>query len=68
MAFSINDGQGPNVLAVAAVMISLSTIAVGLRVWSRFVGNKAGLWWDDWLSLAALVRKAQSRDNLVAFW
>ena len=57
MAFSITDGQGSNVLAVAAVMISVSTIAVGLRVWSRLIGSEPGLWWDDWLSLAALVGK-----------
>ena len=56
MAFSVTDGQGSNVLAAAAAMIALCTIAVGLRIWGRFIGHKTRLWWDDWLSLAALVR------------
>lgn len=56
MAYSVTDGRGPDVLAVSGAMIALSTIAVGLRIWGRFVGRKSGLWWDDWLSLAALVR------------
>ena len=36
-------------------MIALSTLAVALRFWGRFATHRTGLWWDDWLSLAALV-------------
>jgi hypothetical protein len=37
-----------------AVMLALSTIATGIRFWSRIV-TSARLWWDDWLALASLV-------------
>lgn len=50
------EDRGPEIVAVSSALIALATVAVTLRFWSRFVGKKAGLWWDDWLSLAALVR------------
>lgn len=56
MAYSVTDGRGPDILAVSGTMIALSTIAVALRFYGRYVGLKSGLWWDDWLALAALVR------------
>lgn len=48
--------RGPDVLAVSGAMIALTTISVSLRFWARFVVPRGHLWWDDWLSLAALVR------------
>ncbi|KAF7506482.1 hypothetical protein GJ744_011732 [Endocarpon pusillum] len=54
MAYSITDGRGPDILASSGAMIALSTIAVGLRLWGRSTAPNTGLWWDDWLSLAAL--------------
>lgn len=56
MAYSVAGGRGPEILAVSGTMIALTTIAVALRFWARLVAPKNGLWWDDWLSLAALVR------------
>jgi len=51
----LNANQGPKIIAVSAVLIAISTIAVILRFISRMV-SKAGLWWDDWLIVAAMVR------------
>ena len=50
----INANEGPRIIAVAAVLITISTIAVILRFVSRLV-SQAGFWWDDWMILAALV-------------
>ena len=47
--------KGPQVNAVSYSFLVLSTIAVLLRFWGRMVAHKAGFWWDDWLSLVALV-------------
>ena len=51
----INANQGPKIIAVSAILIIISTIAVILRFVSRMV-SKAGLWWDDWLIVGAMVR------------
>ena len=50
------EGQGSSsaILGVATSMIVLPTIAVTLRFVSRKLSG-AGLWYDDWLALAALV-------------
>ena len=48
--------KGPQVNATSYAFLVLSTIAVVLRFCGRFVAPKSGFWWDDWLSLAALVR------------
>ena len=53
------DSRGPEVLAVSGVMIALTTIAVSLRFWARFVVPRVQLWWDDWLSLTAVVRHSR---------
>lgn len=50
----ITEDRGPQVIAVSVAMITLSTFAVAFRCWSRKV-SKAGLWWDDWTILLALV-------------
>lgn len=54
----LNANQGPKIIAVSAILIAISTIAVILRFMSRMV-SKAGLWWDDWLIVAAMVRYAR---------
>lgn len=36
---------------VGAIFILLSVIATALRFYARF--KRAGVWWDDWLALAA---------------
>ena len=49
------DDRGARVNATAITMAILSFLAVVLRFLSRRVSEKAGYWWDDWASLAALV-------------
>ena len=52
--YTIED-VGPQLNAVSYAFLVLSTIAVSLRFCGRMVAPKAEFWWDDWLSLAALV-------------
>ena len=49
------EDKGHQLNAVSYAFLVLSTMAVALRFCGRFVAHKAGFWWDDWLSLAALV-------------
>ena len=50
--------------ALCIAMIIIPTIAVALRFWSRLMRTgtdnglslRVGLWWDDWVVLACLVR------------
>ena len=58
----VNANQGPRIIAVAAVLITISTMAVILRFVSRLV-SQAGFWWDDWTILAALVGIVRSDDE-----
>ena len=46
--------RGPAIDAVQVLMIVLATSAVVLRFIARRM-TAAGLWWDDWMILAALV-------------
>lgn len=48
-----SDG-GNATLGVSGLVIVLAVISVGLRFYTR-VFTRAGLWWDDWLILAAVV-------------
>ena len=50
----VNATEVPKIIAVSVVLIILSTSAVILRFISRML-SKAGLWWDDWVIVAALV-------------
>lgn len=45
--------RGPSLLAIQVVMMMSATTAVVLRFVSRRIGP--GIWWDDWIILAALV-------------
>ena len=56
MTESFIEDRGPQLEAITYAMLVLATVAVALRFWARYVALKAGLWWDDWFSLAALVR------------
>ncbi|KAJ5819101.1 hypothetical protein N7474_004692 [Penicillium riverlandense] len=47
-------GQQLEILAVSIVLIVVATISIVLRFYSRHV-MRAGLWYDDWCSLAALI-------------
>lgn len=46
--------RGPAINAVQVLMIVLATSSVVLRFIARRM-TAAGLWWDDWVILAALV-------------
>ena len=50
----LNASQVPRIIAASAILITLSTIAVILRFIARYL-SRAGLWWDDWTILLALV-------------
>jgi hypothetical protein len=63
MAESVTEDKGPQIRAVTYAMLVLATVAVALRFWARSVALKAGFWWDDWLSLAALVCRILSRGH-----
>jgi hypothetical protein len=49
------DDRVPDVIAVATVGITISTIAVTLRFWSRAVTGMLNFWWDDWLILTTTI-------------
>ena len=55
MAQPAAGDRSPQIVAISGTMITLVTVAVALRIWGRHAARQAGLWWDDWLSLAALV-------------
>ena len=65
MASILDPSRGPEIVAVSVVLTILSTIALALRVWSRFISKNQGFWWDDWFALASLVCAARySNDQL----
>ena len=43
------------IVAVCTTCLTLSTIAIGLRLLVRRVIATADLWWDDWAAILALV-------------
>ena len=42
-------------VAVCTLCLVLSTIAVALRLLVRRFGSVANTWWDDWITVVALV-------------
>ena len=48
--------QGPALFACGLVLIIVPTVAVAIRIWSRIIAIGHGLWWDDYLVLALMVR------------
>lgn len=53
--------RGPNINALQVVMIMTASGAVVLRFVARKL-SAAGLWWDDWMILAALVCSSTRSD------
>ena len=51
---ALYENHGTRVLIAAIIVYSLATISTFLRFLSRKISNN-GIWWDDWLALAALV-------------
>ena len=50
----LTENAEPRIVATSVVLIILTIIAVGLRILSRWV-SQAGMWWDDWTIVAAMV-------------
>ena len=50
----IHASKAHLILGVSIALLILSFIAVALRLLARRLSG-AGLWWDDWLIIAALV-------------
>ena len=48
-----NTSLGVAAIGVCAAVVALAAISVGLRFWTR-IFTRLGLWWDDWLILAAV--------------
>lgn len=57
-----DPNRGPEITALAIVMMILPTIAVALRVWSKITPKSQNLWWDDWFAIASLVCVARCLD------
>ena len=51
---SNGDIYGAATIVVSGIVFALAIIAVALRFYTRIV-TKAGLGWDDWLVLAAVI-------------
>lgn len=49
-----DEGFGAYINAIGWVLLSLSGLVVGARVWAK-VSARKGLWWDDYIVLAAWV-------------
>ncbi|TGO20459.1 hypothetical protein BPAE_0294g00050 [Botrytis paeoniae] len=49
-----HESRAHGIITCAAVMISVSTLAVILRFWSRAVTASLVFWWDDWAVLFTL--------------
>ena len=50
----IHASRAHLILGVSIALLVLSFVAVALRLLARRLSG-AGLWWDDWLIIAALV-------------
>ena len=49
------DNRQVQIIVVCTTCLTLSTLAVALRLVVRRVIAPAGLWWDDWVAILALV-------------
>lgn len=51
----------PNIYAAAGICLFLAYISVGLRLYGRRLQGQS-LWWDDYMSIVALVSHPDSHD------
>lgn len=49
-----DDGFGSYINAIGWLLLSLAGIVVGARIWAKISARK-GLWWDDYIVIAAWV-------------
>lgn len=61
MGSEITGDQGHSVMKFQYTWGALTTIAVILRFCGQYAARTADLWWDDWLSLVALVSLTPSK-------
>ena len=54
-------------ISVCTACMALSTAAVGLRLLVRRFGSVANSWWDDWITVLALVcfRAKEPFDDII---
>ena len=51
---SSDTKEGTATFAVGGLVVALAILSVALRFYTRLI-TKAGLWWDDWFALAAVL-------------
>ena len=51
----LSQSQTTRIIATSVILMILSAVAVLLRFAARKL-SKAGLWWDDWTILGAMVQ------------
>lgn len=54
----LNESQQAKLYAAYSITYALAVVAVALRFLCRLSIKRTALWWDDWMSLLALVRMA----------
>lgn len=52
---SSHESRSEGIVVCGVVMITVSTLAVILRFWSRALTTSLVFWWDDWAILFTLV-------------
>lgn len=52
----MEDDRGPQLLAVVCLLVVLAGLFLGLRIYCKVMRQK-GLWWDDWIMIAAWVSR-----------
>lgn len=58
----LSESRQSNLYASSTIPFFVAVLCVGLRFWCRWK-NTAGIWVDDWLILASLVRTIASAPN-----
>jgi len=54
-----HDDRGPQILAIHWTLTAFATIFLGLRIYAKHLTGR-NLWWDDWVLIAAWVRRQPS--------
>lgn len=51
----------PNLVALCVIMLTLSTLALSLRMWSNYINPAHNWWWDDFFAVITLVSSERTR-------
>lgn len=51
----------PNLIALCVIMLTLSTLALSLRMWSNYINPAHNWWWDDFFAVITLVSSDRTR-------